>query len=254
MRILLTNDDGVNATGLKVLERIAAAFSDDIWIVAPTEEQSGAGHSLTLTHPVRLRRLGERRFCVTGTPTDSVMMAIAHVMKDKRPDLVLSGVNRGANLGEDVTYSGTVSAAMEGALAGIPSIALSQSYAKEGMGDTVPVAAAEAWAEQVLRPIIETEMAPRTLVNVNFPALPPEAVRGIRVTQQGLRDYGRLRIVQRTDPRGYDYFWFGLGPMIETPSHSTDLEAIADGYVAVTPLHLDLTHGPSLGRLAELYP
>ena len=254
MRILLTNDDGVNATGLKVLERIAAAFSDDIWIVAPTEEQSGAGHSLTLTHPVRLRRLGERRFCVTGTPTDSVMMAIAHVMKDKRPDLVLSGVNRGANLGEDVTYSGTVSAAMEGALAGIPSIALSQSYAKEGMGDTVPFAAAEAWAEQVLRPIIETEMAPRTLVNVNFPALPPEAVRGIRVTQQGLRDYGRLCIVQRTDPRGYDYFWFGLGPMIETPSHSTDLEAIADGYVAVTPLHLDLTHGPSLGRLAELYP
>ena len=254
MRILLTNDDGVNATGLRVLEKVAAAFSDDIWIVAPSEEQSGAGHSLTLTHPVRLRRLGERRFCVTGTPTDSVMMAIAHVMKDKRPDLVLSGVNRGANLGEDVTYSGTVSAAMEGALAGIPSIALSQSYAKEGMGDTVPFAAAEAWAEQVLRPIIETEMAPRTLVNVNFPALPPEAVRGIRVTQQGLRDYGRLRIVQRTDPRGYDYFWFGLGPMIETPRPSTDLEAIADGYVAVTPLHLDLTHGPSLGRLAELYP
>ena len=253
MRILLTNDDGVNATGLKVLERIARAFSDDIWVVAPTEEQSGAGHSLTLTIPVRLRKLGERRFCVTGTPTDSVMMAIAHVMKDHRPDLVLSGVNRGANLGEDVTYSGTVSAAMEGALAGIPSIALSQAYAREGMGDTVPFAAAEAWAERVLRPIIDTPMAPRTLVNVNFPALPPEEVRGVRVTQQGLRDYGRLKIVQRTDTRGYDYFWFGLGPMIETPSHSTDLEAIADGYVAVTPLHLDLTHGPSLGRLAELY-
>jgi hypothetical protein len=143
---------------------------------------------------------------------------------------------------------------MEGALAGIPSIALSQSYAREGMGDTVPFAAAEAWAEQVLRPLVETPMEPRTLVNVNFPALPPEDVKGIRVTQQGLRDYGRLRIVQRTDPRGYDYFWFGLGPMIETPSHSTDLEAIADGYVAVTPLHLDLTHGPSLGRLAGLYP
>jgi 5'-nucleotidase len=253
MRILLTNDDGVNATGLKVLERIARKFSDDIWIVAPTEEQSGAGHSLTLTQPVRLRRLGERRFCVTGTPTDSVMMAIAHIMKDQPPDLVLSGVNRGANLGEDVTYSGTVSAAMEGALAGIPSVALSQSYAKEGMGDTVPFAAAEAWAEQVLRPIVSSPMEPRTLVNVNFPALAPEEVKGVRVTQQGLRDYGRLRIVQRTDPRGYEYFWFGLGPMIETPSHSTDLEAIADGYVAVTPLHLDLTHGPSLGRLAELY-
>jgi hypothetical protein len=138
MRILLTNDDGVNAPGLKVLETIARTLSDDVWIVAPIEEQSGAGHSLTLTRPIRLRKLGERRFCVTGTPTDSVMMAIAWLMKDEKPDLILSGVNRGANLGEDVTYSGTCSAAMEGALAGIPSIALSQAYAKEGMGDTPP--------------------------------------------------------------------------------------------------------------------
>src|SRR3954465_5116953 len=180
MRILLTNDDGVNAAGLRVLETIARKFSEDVWTVAPTEEQSGAGHSLTLTRPLRLRRLGERRFCVTGTPTDAVMMAIAHVMKDAPPGLVLSGVNRGANLAEDVTYSGTCSAAMEGALAGIPSVALSQAYAKEGMGDTVPFAAAEAWAERVLAPLIATPMAPRTLVNVNFPALAPEAVKGIR--------------------------------------------------------------------------
>jgi 5'-nucleotidase len=254
MRILLTNDDGIRASGLKVLERIAAAFSDDIWIVAPAEEQSGAGHSLTLTHPVRLRKLGERRFCVTGTPTDSVMMGLAWILKEERPDLILSGVNRGANLGEDVTYSGTVSAAMEGALAGIPSIALSQCYAKEGMGDTVPFAAAEAWAERVLRPLIETPMAPRTLVNVNFPALPPGEVKGVRVARQGLRDYGRTRIVQRTDPRGYNYYWFGLGPMIETAGHSTDLEAIDDGYVSVTPLHLDLTHEPSLAALRSRLP
>src|ERR1044071_8518136 len=187
MRILLTNDDGVNATGLKVLENIARAFSDDIWIVAPTEEQSGAGHSLTLTRPVRLRKLGERRFCVTATPTDAVMMGLAHILKDGQPDLILSGVNRGANLGEDVTYSGTCSAAMEGALAGIPSIALSPSYAKEGMGDTVPFAAAEAWAERVLAPLIAAPFAPRTLVNVNFPALPPDQVKGIRVVRQGLR-------------------------------------------------------------------
>jgi 5'-nucleotidase len=253
MRILLTNDDGVNATGLKLLEAIARGFSDDIWIVAPAEEQSGAGHSLTLTVPVRLRKLGERRFCVTGTPTDAVMMGLANILKDMKPDLILSGVNRGANLGEDVTYSGTVSAAMEGALAGIPSIALSQSYAKEGMGDTVPFAAAEAWAERVLAPLIATPMAPRTLVNVNFPALPPEAVKGIRVVRQGLRDYGRLKIVQRTDTRGYDYYWFGLGPMIQTPRHDTDLEALADGYVSVTPLHLDLTHEASLETLAALY-
>jgi 5'-nucleotidase len=253
MRILLTNDDGVNATGLKLLETIARRFSDDIWIVAPSEEQSGSGHSLTLTVPVRLRKLGERRFCVTGTPTDAVMMGLAYVLKDEKPDLILSGVNRGANLGEDVTYSGTVSAAMEGALAGITSIALSQSYAKEGMGDTVPFAAAEAWAERVLTPLLAAPFAPRTLVNVNFPALPPDQVKGVRVVRQGLRDYGRLKIVQRTDTRGYDYYWFGLGPMIHTPGHATDLEAIADGYVAVTPLHLDLTHEASLATLKALY-
>ncbi|MEA3044301.1 MAG: 5/3-nucleotidase [Sphingomonadales bacterium] len=254
MRILLTNDDGVNATGLKILEAIARLFSDDIWIVAPAEEKSGAGHSLTLTVPIRLRKLGERRFCVTGTPTDAVMMGLAHVMKDARPDLILSGVNRGANLGEDVTYSGTVSAAMEGALAGIPSVALSQNYAKEGMGDTVPFAAAEAWADRVLRPLLAAPFAPRTLVNVNFPALPPDQVKGIRVVRQGIRDYGRLRIDQRTDTRGYDYYWFGMRPVLHTPGHVTDLEAIADGYVTVTPLHLDLTHEESLERLAELYP
>jgi 5'-nucleotidase len=253
MRILLTNDDGVNAPGLKLLETVARTFSDDVWTVAPTEEQSGAGHSLTLTRPVRLRKLGERRYCVTGTPTDAVMMGLAHVMKDSPPDLVLSGVNRGENLGEDVTYSGTCSAAMEGALAGIPAIALSQAYERQGMGDSVPFAAAEAWAERVLAPLVSSPMAPRTLVNVNFPALAPDEVRGVRVVRQGLRDYGRLKIEKRTDPRGYDYFWFALGPMIETPGHETDLEAVADGFVSVTPLHLDLTHEPSLGRLRDLY-
>ena len=253
MRILLTNDDGVNATGLKVLEKIARLFSDDIWTVAPTEEQSGAGHSLTLARPVRLRKLGERRYCVTGTPTDAVMMAVAHLMKDEPPDLVLSGVNRGANLGEDVTYSGTVSAAMEGAMAGFPAIALSQVSATEAMGDSVPFAAAEAWAERALRPIVEGGIAPRTLVNVNFPALAPDAVKGIKVARQGRHDYGRLRIDKRTDPRGFDYFWFGLAPMVETPGHSTDLEAIADGFVAVTPLHLDLTHDQSLAPLAGTF-
>lgn len=253
MRILLTNDDGVNATGLKVLEKIARLFSDDIWTVAPTEEQSGAGHSLTLTRPVRLRKLGDRRYCVTGTPTDAVMMAVAHLMKDSPPDLVLSGVNRGANLGEDVTYSGTVSAAMEGAMAGFPAIALSQAYAKEGMGDTVPFAAAEAWAERVLRPIIEGGMPPRTLVNVNFPALPAEAVKGVRVVRQGFRDYGRLSIRHGVDPRGYDYYWFAMAPTHHTPGHATDLEANSDGYVTVTPLHLDLTDEASLARHSRLF-
>jgi 5'-nucleotidase len=253
MRILLTNDDGINARGLDLLETIARSFSDDIWVVAPTEEQSGAGHSLTLTQPVRLRRHDARRFSVTGTPTDSVMLALAHIMKDDPPDLILSGINRGANLGEDVTYSGTVSAAMEGALAGVPSIALSQGYSHEGMGDTVPFAAAEVWAERVLAALIKFEPAPGTLINVNFPALPADGVKGIRVCRQGIRDYGRLRIVERTDPRGYDYYWFGLGPMVQTAGHSTDLEAVEDGYVAITPLHLDLTHDASLQGLREQF-
>jgi 5'-nucleotidase len=253
MRILLTNDDGINAGGLKVLETLARRFSNDIWVVAPAEEQSGTGHSLTLSRPIRLRKLGEQRFCVTGTPTDAVMMAVGHVMKEIKPDLVLSGVNRGANLADDITYSGTVSAAMEGALAGVRAIALSQVYAREGMGDTVPFDAASAWGERVLRPLLDMVLAPRTLINVNFPALPADEVKGIRVVAQGFHDYGRARIDQRTDPRGYDYFWFGLRPMIQTPGHATDIEAVTDGYISVTPLQLDLTHRQSLPALERAY-
>ena len=253
MRILLTNDDGIYAPGLKVLETIARTLSDDIWIVAPQEEQSGAGHSLTLSRPVRVRQHDERRFSVSGTPTDAVMMALGVVMGDAKPDLVLSGVNRGANLAEDVTYSGTVSAAMEGTLAGYRSIALSQVYAKEGMGDTVPFAAAEAWGERVLRPLIDVAMPPRTLVNVNFPALAPADVKGVKVVEQGFHDYGRARIVKGTDPRGYPYYWFGLSSVQHVPGHDTDLEAIGEGYVTITPLHLDLTHYGSMAMLNEAF-
>jgi 5'-nucleotidase len=254
MRILVTNDDGIHAPGLAVLEALAAKLSDEIWVVAPSEEQSGAGHSLTLTRPVRLRKHGERRFSVSGTPTDSVMMALQVVLEEVgRPDLVLSGVNRGANLAEDVTYSGTVSAAMEAALAGIPAIALSQVYAREGMGDTVPFAAAEAWGDRVLAPLVGMAMPHRTLINVNFPALAPEAVRGIKIAKQGFHDYGRSAIVKGVDPRGYPYYWFGLGATEHTPGHQTDLEAVQDGWIAVTPLHLDLTHHQSLEGLAAAY-
>jgi 5'-nucleotidase len=233
-----------------VLEAIAAQLSDDIWICAPAEEQSGAGHSLTLSRPVRLRKHGPRRFSVSGTPTDAVMLGMSEAM-DGKPDLILSGVNRGANLGDDVTYSGTVSAAIEGALAGIRSIALSQVYAREGMGDTVPFAAAEAWGVRVLRPLVDMAFAPRTLVNINFPAMAADAVKGVRVARQGFHDYSRGSIVKGTDPRGYPYYWFGLHGVEQTPGHESDLEAIADGYIAVTPLHVDLTHDHSLARLAE---
>jgi 5'-nucleotidase len=252
MRILLTNDDGIHAPGLGVLERIAARFSDDVWICAPDEEQSGAGHSLTLTRPVRLKQHTERRFSVTGTPTDAVTMALKRLMPEP-PDLILSGVNRGANLGDDVTYSGTVSAAFEGALAGIRSIALSQVYISEGLGDAVSFEAAESWGERTIRPLLDTPFAARSLVNINFPPLAADKVRGIRVVRQGFHDYSRGSVVESTDPRGFRYFWFGLHGIEQTPGHASDLEAIADGYVAVTPLQLDFTHEASLASLAERY-
>ncbi|MCP1468739.1 5'-nucleotidase [Sphingobium sp. OAS761] len=252
MRILLTNDDGVHAPGLKILEQIARRFSDDIWIVAPHEEQSGAGHSLTLTRPLRVRRHGEKHYSVTGTPTDAVMMAVGHLMKACKPDLVLSGVNRGANLAEDVTYSGTVAAAMEGAISGIRSIALSQVYAREGMGDSVPFAAAIAWGERALRPLIDMPPSPRMLFNVNFPAVDPDAVKGIRVVRQGFHDVDRTQIIEGMDPRGYPYFWFGLGSSDAVPEGS-DLAAIAEGYVTVTPLHYDLTQDSALKATAAAF-
>jgi 5'-nucleotidase len=252
MRILITNDDGINAPGIYVLEKIAAKFSDDIWIVAPADEQSGAGHSLTLTRPLRLRQHAEKRFSVTGTPTDAVTMALKKVM-DAPPDLILSGVNRGANLGDDVTYSGTVSAALEGALAGIRSIALSQVYSKEDAGNDVSFDAAEGWGERVLRPLVDMPFAERTLINVNFPPTDAENVKGIRVVRQGFHDYSRGSIVESVDPRGFPYFWFGLHGIEHTPGHESDLEAVADGYVSVTPLQLDLTHHQSLASLSQQY-
>lgn len=253
MRILLTNDDGVHAPGLKVLEKIARAISDDIWIVAPSEEQSGAGHSLTLTRPLRIRKHGEQHFSVTGTPTDSVMMAISNLMKDCPPDLILSGVNRGANLAEHVTYSGTVAAAMEGAISGIPSIALSQVYSKEGMADEVPFGCAEAWGERVIRTLIDAPLGNRKLINVNFPAIEPDAVKGVRVARQGFHDVGMTKVIKGIDPRGYSYYWFGMDTAGAQAPHGTDLAAIRENYISVTPLHFDLTHDVSMDALAQLF-
>ncbi len=253
MRILLTNDDGYHAQGLETLERLARRFSDDITVVAPAEEQSGKGRSLTLSEPLRVRKFADKRYAVGGTPTDAVMFALAEVMKDAKPDLILSGVNRGANLGEDVFYSGTIGAAMEGALAGIRAIALSQRYAADAPGHDVTFEAAEQWGERVLAPLIAAPVDPRIVVNVNFPPVPAAEVQGVRVVHQGLRDYGRVKIVTREDPRGFPYYWMGLGRVPHTPVADTDLEAIEQGYVTVTPLQMDLTHRDSLAMLTQAY-
>ena len=249
MRILLTNDDGIHAPGLELLETIARELSDDVWVCAPAEENSGAGHSLTLHLPVRLREHGNRRFSVTGTPTDAVNLALRKIFAERMPDLIISGINNGENLADDITYSGTISAAMEGALAGIPAVALSQAMRDGGHG----FAAARSWAAKVLAPLLDLRMARRTVVNVNFPALPADEVRGIRVVRQGFHDYARGSLVEAVDPRGRPYFWFGLDDIEHSLDHGTDLEAVSEGYVAVTPLHVDLTHYASIGTLAESY-
>lgn len=249
MRILLTNDDGIHAPGLALLEEIAHGLSDDVWVCAPAEENSGAGHSLTLHMPVRLQEHGERRYAVTGTPTDAVNLALRKLFADRFPDVVISGINNGENLADDVTYSGTISAAMEGALAGIPAIALSQALRDQGHG----FSAAEAWAAKVIAPLLKTPMAKRTVVNVNFPALPADKVQGVRVARQGFHDYARGSLVESTDPRGRPYFWFGLEDVEHTLDHGTDLEAVNDGFISVTPLQLDLTHHASIGLLAERF-
>jgi 5'-nucleotidase len=258
MRILLTNDDGVNAPGFAALRQIAAKFSDDIWTCAPTEERSGAGHSLTLSRPLRIYRYDDRNFAVDGTPTDSVLMAVAKLMKDSPPDLILSGVNRGANLAEDVSYSGTVSAAKEGTLAGIPAIALSQCYSKEGAGNGVSFDTALQWSERTLTPLIalmrDKALGQGTLLNINFPACSADEVAGIRTVALGSHDYGRVRILTNKDPRGFEYHWFGLAPTDATPAHSSDLEAVRENMISVTPLHLDMTHHESLTSLGQIFP
>lgn len=251
MRILLTNDDGINAPGLKCLREIAAELSDDVWVVAPETNQSGASHSLTLHEPLRCREVSHRTWAVRGTPTDSVIMAVRHLMKDQLPDLVLSGVNAGANIAEDVTYSGTIAGAIEGTLLGIRSMALSLTYGFDEEGrihwDT-PVAHGPA----LIRKLLAAELPAEVLLNINFPDLAPKKVKGTVVTSQGRRDPGLLQIVERADPWGTPYFWFGFERRKSNPAAGTDLRAIYEGRISVTPLHVDLTHDKAAKALGKL--
>jgi len=200
LRILVTNDDGIHAPGLVAAEKIARALSDDVWIVAPETEQSGASHSLTLTLPLRLREIEKRRFSVTGTPTDCVMLACSHIMKDKPPTLILSGVNRGSNIADDVTYSGTIAGAMEGTALGIPAIALSQSYGF-GEGAQVHWDCAETHAPPLIRKLVEAGWPDDVLININFPDALPGDVKGIDLSSQGKRDLQTANLERRIEAR-----------------------------------------------------
>jgi 5'-nucleotidase len=252
MRILVTNDDGIHAPGLETLERIARQLSDDIWVVAPESDQSGVSHSLSLNDPLRLRDISERRFAIKGTPTDCVIMGVRHLMRDARPDLVLSGVNRGQNVAEDVTYSGTVAGAMEGTILGVPSIALSQAYGPGGR-ERVKWYCAEQHAAGAIRRVLDEGVPPGVMVNVNFPDCEPEEVRGVAVTAQGQRSQELLAIDARTDGRGNPYFWVAFSRRKDVPGNGTDLWAIADRRISVTPLRLDLTDEPTMTRFAQAF-
>ncbi len=220
-------------------------------MVVPETEQSGASHSLTLTQPLRLRRITPRRYAVQGTPTDSVMMAVLHLMKDKAPDLILSGVNRGYNVADDVTYSGTVAAAMEGTALGIPSIALSQSFAERDDPEE-HWDCAETHAPSLVKRLFEIGWPEGVLLNINFPDCPADKVSRVRVTQQGTRDQSQLRVDQRVDARGHTYFWIGFRRIFSDPDAGTDLRAISDDEISVTPLHLNLTEMVEHERLSQL--
>jgi len=244
-RVLVSNDDGIHAAGLKLLEKVLKPLAREVWVAAPETEQSATSHSLTLRRPLRIRKLDERRFAVDGTPTDSVLLAVVEVMQDRPPDLVVSGVNRGGNLGEDVTYSGTVAAAMEGTLLGVPSVAVSQVYVD---GHPVKWATTERWLGRILKRLTGAQWPAGVLMNVNLPDVAARKVTGIEITRQGRRKIGS-DIARGTDPRGEPYYWVGAQCREEPYHRGTDLEAIRRGAVSVTPLTMDLTHGPTLARL-----
>lgn len=252
MRILVTNDDGIHAEGLAVMEAIAAQLSDEVWVVAPETDQSGVAHSLSLSNPLRLRQIGERRFAVAGTPTDCVIMAARSIMIEARPDLVLSGVNRGQNVAEDVTYSGTIAAAMEGTLLGIPSIAVSQAYGPAGR-DQIHWDCARHHAAGIIRRLLEEGIPKDILFNLNFPNVPPAEVAGVAVTAQGRRDQELMRLEPRADGRGNPYFWIAFQRSKSEPANGTDLRALSQKKISITPIELDLTHESTLTRFAQVF-
>lgn len=251
MRILLTNDDGVGATGLSILRKIAAELSDDVWVCAPDTEQSAASRGVSLHNPVRLRKLEDKVFSVTGTPTDSVIVAMTDVLNAHKPDLVLSGVNRGQNLAEDVTFSGTIAGALQGMQMGIPSIALSLARGFQG-AESLPWDTALAHGPDLIRNLLAASWPQHVVLSVNFPDRAVDKVEGVQMTRQGSRDYQMSGIDKRNHPRGGKYYWLTYGAGLSNPPEGTDLRAIYDGYISVTPLHTDLTHTETLNSLNNL--
>jgi 5'-nucleotidase len=245
MRILCTNDDGIYAPGLEVLERIARSLSDDVWVIAPETEQSGASRALTLAMPIRVREVEPKRFAVTGTPTDCVQLGFHELIEGREPDLVLSGVNRGQNIAEDVTFSGTIAGAMQGMQHGVPSIAMSQAFPSEE-GHEFDWSVAKSHGARIAAKLLERPWPRNVVMNVNFPSVLTREGGDPIYTRQGFRDHHVLYADKRTDLRGNAYFWMGYKGRASNPPQGTDLFAIANGHISITPLHIDLTHEETL--------
>lgn len=251
-RILVTNDDGIDAPGLKTARKIAQELSDDVWVVAPAEENSGASHSLSLTRPMRLVKRGPKKFAVSGTPTDCVAVALRHILFEDLPDLVLSGVNFGQNICEDVSYSGTVAGAKEGTVFGIKSVALSQAMSFDGKRK-VRFAVAERHGAGIIRKLISQDWPAGTLMNVNFPDVDPASPCEIVVTKQGKRDRQILRLSERRDPRDNPYFWYSFDQTPQSPPKGTDMQAIYNGQISITPLKMDHTDEALHRQLGKIF-
>jgi 5'-nucleotidase len=243
-RILVTNDDGYTSEGIQVLADALEGLAE-VWVVAPNSEQSAVSHALTLDRPLRIERLGERRISVDGTPTDCVAIAVSNLMNGDEPDLVVSGINFGYNMGADVHYSGTVSAAFEGVILGVPAMAVSL-----GVGEGLSFHLAAKVARDVARWILDNGLPRNTLLNINVPVGTP---LGVKLTRLGVRRYTE-GVIEETDPRGRRIFWIGGGQPVWEPIPDTDFHEVASGYVSVTPLHLDMTDRRSLDRMRERAP
>ncbi|HEX3884414.1 MAG TPA: 5'/3'-nucleotidase SurE [Stellaceae bacterium] len=249
--ILLTNDDGIDAPGLKVLEGIAAELAREVWVVAPEHDQSGVSHAVSLHHPVRVTKRGERRYSVLGTPGDCAVIGISHLLRDRPPALCLSGVNRGANLGVENVYSGTVGGAMTAMMLGASAIALSQEYADRA---NVPWDTAATLGAGVVRRLLEIGWDQSTCLNVNFPNLPAAEVGPLTLARQGAGLVQGMTVDTRTDPRGFEYHWimFRRGPREQGPE--SDIDALDAGKVVVTPLRYDRTDERAYQALAKVLP
>lgn len=249
MRILVTNDDGFDAPGLKIAEDIARALSDDVWIVAPLQDQSGRGHAITITEPMRVRELGEQRFAVSGTPADCVTIGV-HQLLPGRPDLILSGVNSGKNVGDDVGYSGTIGAVEEGIFNGIPGVALSQCYHWQAGTKTIPWDVAAQHGPKLVKKLVAQKLPPGSFFNVNFPNCEPDEVQGTVMTAQGRTQYSDS-IADRVDGRGQPYFWLVFGHATASAKSGTDRHALEHKQISVTPLQVDRTNHKLLSELGE---